>query len=84
MDLIPGASLLNKSPHRLTFDVKAKLNRQVQDFLEKYMIRESFTPCAVPIILAPKKNEECRMCTTSRTIKKIIEQIELNKGLISL
>ena len=30
-----------------------------------------FSPCVIPTILAPKKNEEWRMCTNSRAINKI-------------
>ena len=61
MDLISGASFPNKAPYRLTPTKNEKLNRQVHEFLQKALIRESLSPCVVPIVLAPKRmeNGEC-------------------------
>ena len=47
------------------------LNRQVKQILKKGLIRESFSPCTIPIMLAPKRNGEWRICTNSRVINKI-------------
>ena len=71
MDLILGASFPNKAPYRLTPTKIEELNRKMQELLQKGLIREIFSPCDVPDVLAPKKNEEWRMCTDSRAINKI-------------
>lgn len=56
--LIQGASFLNKSPYQLTTTKNEELNLQEREFLEKGLIKESSSPCDVPIILATKKNAE--------------------------
>ena len=61
MDLIPGASLPKKSPYRLTPIENEELNRQVYELLHKGLTKESLSPCAMPIVLAPKNNGEWRM-----------------------
>jgi len=56
MDLISGASLPNKAPYRMTPIKNEEVDRQVQEVLDKGLIRKSLSPCAVPAILAPKKD----------------------------
>jgi hypothetical protein len=71
IDLIPGASFPNKAMYRLTPQENEEVKRQVQDLLDKGLVRESLSPCVVPIVLSPKKDEGWRMCTDSRVINKI-------------
>jgi len=56
IDLIPGASLPNRAPYRTNLEETKEIQRQVQELLDKGYIRESLSPCAVPVILVPKKD----------------------------
>ncbi|XP_071933138.1 uncharacterized protein [Coffea arabica] len=57
IDFIPGASLPNKAPYKTNPEETKEQQRQVEELLGKGWIRESLSPCVVPILLVPKKDE---------------------------
>jgi hypothetical protein len=71
IDLIPGASLLNKAAYRLTPQENEEVKKQVQELMDKGLVRESLSPYVVLTVLSPKKDGGWRMCTDSRAINKI-------------
>jgi hypothetical protein len=71
IDLIPGASLPNKVAYRLTLQENEEVKRQLQDLLDKGLVREILSPCDAPTVLSPKKDRGWRMCTDSREFNKI-------------
>jgi hypothetical protein len=71
IDLIPGASFPNKVSYRLTPQENEEVKRQLQELLDKGLVRESLIPSVVPRVLSPKKDEGWRMCIDSREINKI-------------
>ena len=55
IDLIPGA-LPNKAPYRINPEETKEIQRQVQQLMDNGHVRESLSPCVVPVILVPKKD----------------------------
>jgi hypothetical protein len=71
IDLILGASLPNKAAYGSTPQENQEVKKQVQELLDKCLVRESLSPCVVPTVLSPKNDGGWRMCTDSRAINKI-------------
>ena len=71
IDFIPGASIPNRSAYRTNPEETKELQRQVSELMENGYMRKSMSPCAVPVILVPKKDGTWRMCVDCRAINNI-------------
>src|SRR4051812_5288749 len=62
IDLVHGATFPNRPTYRSNPDETKELQRHVNECMEKRYVRESISPCTVPVILVPKKEGTWRMC----------------------
>jgi hypothetical protein len=71
IDLIPGASLPNCVPYRTNLEETKEINAKCKNYSTKGYVCESLSPCAVLVILVPKKDETWHMCVDCRAINNI-------------
>ena len=57
IDFVPDATIHNRLAYRSNPEETKELQRQVEELLAKGHVRESMSPCAVSVLLVPKKDE---------------------------
>ena len=53
---MPGATIPNRPAYKSNPEETKELQRQVEGLLIKGHVRESMSPCAVSVLLVPKKD----------------------------
>ncbi|MCO5611684.1 hypothetical protein L7F22_065942 [Adiantum nelumboides] len=71
IELIPGSSPPNEPPYRVAQAQQEEIMRQVNELVEKGMVRPSSSPFCSPILLVHKKDGTYRMCVDYRALNKI-------------
>ena len=65
IDFFPGATIMNRPTYKSNPEETKELQNQVGELMEKGYVRDNLSPCAVPVILVPKKDGTWRMCVAS-------------------
>nr|KAJ0212617.1 hypothetical protein LSAT_V11C400209730 [Lactuca sativa] len=56
INLIREASLPNKAAYRCNLEETKEMQKQINELMKKGYVRESLSPCVVPVLLVPKKD----------------------------
>ncbi|MCO5552684.1 hypothetical protein L7F22_006201 [Adiantum nelumboides] len=71
IELIPRSSLPNKPPYRVSQAQQEEIMRQVNELIEKGMVRPSSSPFCSPVLLVQKKDGTYRMFVDYRALNRI-------------
>ena len=66
IEVVPGAALVSKTPHRMSTPEMLELKMQLQELLEKKYIRLSVSPWGAPVLFVKKKDGTLRLCIDYR------------------
>lgn len=71
IELIPSTAPVSKRPYRMPPNELAELKIQLQDLLEKGLIRPSSSPWGCPALFVKKKDQSLRMCVDYRPLNAV-------------
>ncbi|MCO5581857.1 hypothetical protein L7F22_035746 [Adiantum nelumboides] len=71
IELIPGSSPPNKPPYRVSRAQQEEIMRQVNELVEKGMVRPSSSPFCSLVLLVQNKDGTYRMCVDYRALNRI-------------
>ena len=71
IDLLPGTNPISIAPYRMAPTELKELKEQLQELLDKGLIRPSNSPWGAPVLFVKKKDGTMRMCIDYRQLNKV-------------
>jgi hypothetical protein len=71
IELLPGTAPISKRAYRMDVKDLIKLNKQIEELLEKGFIRPSSSPWGAPVLFVNKKDGSRRMCVDYRSLNEV-------------
>ena len=71
IDLMPGTTPISKAPYRMAPLELRELKIQLQELLDKGLIRPSVSPWGAPVLFVKKKDGSMRLCIDYRELNKV-------------
>uniref|UniRef100_A0A151UF59 Transposon Ty3-I Gag-Pol polyprotein n=1 Tax=Cajanus cajan TaxID=3821 RepID=A0A151UF59_CAJCA len=71
IDLVPGAGPVSVAPYRMAPTELVELKGQLEDLLEKQLVRPSVSPWGAPVLSMKKKDGGSRLCIDYRQLNKL-------------
>ncbi|XP_063938038.1 uncharacterized protein LOC135147914 [Daucus carota subsp. sativus] len=71
IELAPGTEPVSKAPYRMAPVEMKELATQLQDLLDKGVIRPSVSPWGAPVLFVKKKDGSMRLCIDYRELNKL-------------
>ena len=72
IELHPGMSPISMTPHRMAPVELQELKVQLQELLDKGLIRPSTSPWGAPVLFTKKKDKTLRLCIGYRQLNKVM------------
>ena len=71
IDLIPGAEPVSIAPYRMSPLELKELKSQLEELIQKHVIRPNVSPWGTPVLLVKKKYGSMRLCIDYRQLNKV-------------
>ena len=74
IELEEGSSPFKLRPYRIPFNMRAEVERQINEMMKQHIITKSQSPFASPIVLVPKKNNAIRIAIDFRRLNAMTKK----------